>query len=127
MRARALLALLDEFEPYVQLDLPVEDVGAVGQRHLPVEAPRLTISRGGMTKLVDRLEDAGLLKREPAPDDRRGSFAVLTAAGERMLKRMWPTYAAVLAETISPLKASEANTIRRLLREIERRASGSGT
>jgi DNA-binding MarR family transcriptional regulator len=90
-------------------------------------AARLTISRGGMTKLVDRLEDAGLLRREPAPDDRRGSYAVLTAAGERMLRRMWPTYAAVLAETISPLRASEAKTIRRLLREIERRASGTGT
>src|SRR5438067_7107497 len=53
-------------------------------------AAKLTISRGGMTKLADRLEEAGLLKREPAPDDRRGSYAVLTAAGETMLKRMWP-------------------------------------
>src|SRR6059036_1148120 len=39
-------------------------------------AAKLTISRGGMTKLVDRLEQAGHLKRKPAPNDRRGAYAV---------------------------------------------------
>jgi len=86
-------------------------------------ASKLTISRGGMTKLVDRLEEAGLLRREPTPDDRRGSYAVLTAAGEMTLKRMWPTYAGVLAEVVGSLSASEANTLRRLLREIEARGT----
>ena len=86
-------------------------------------AAYLTISRGGMTKLVDRLERAGLLRREPSPDDRRGSYAVLTAAGEMMLKRMWPTYSAVLAEAVGPLRASDAGTLHHLLREIEARAT----
>jgi DNA-binding MarR family transcriptional regulator len=86
-------------------------------------AAKLTISRGGMTKLVDRLEQAGLLRREPAPDDRRGSYAVLTAAGETMLERMWPAYSAVLAEALGPMRTSEAHDVRRLLREIERRAT----
>ena len=86
-------------------------------------AARLTISRGGMTKLVDRLEQGGLLRREPTPNDRRGAYAVLTAAGEATLKRMWPTYSAVLAEVVGPLRAAEANTLRRLLREVEARAT----
>jgi DNA-binding MarR family transcriptional regulator len=90
-------------------------------------AANLTISRGGMTKLVDRLERAGLLRREPAPDDRRGSYAVLTAAGETALKRMWPTYSRVLAEVVGPLRASEANNLRRLLREIEARGTAPPT
>src|SRR5437868_8403747 len=90
-------------------------------------AARLTISRGGMTKLVDRLEQAGLLRREPAPNDRRGAYAALTAAGETTLKRMWPTYSAVLAELVGPLRAAEANTLRRLLREIEARATAPPT
>jgi DNA-binding MarR family transcriptional regulator len=88
-------------------------------------AARLTISRGGMTKLVDRLEEAGLLRREPSPEDRRGSYAVLTPSGERMLRRIWPTYAAVLADTIGPLEASEAEALRGLLRQIEARAAPS--
>src|SRR2546427_3247869 len=90
-------------------------------------AANLTISRGGMTKLVDRLEQAGLLRREPTPDDRRGAYAVLTAAGEATLKRMWPTDSAVLAEGVGPLRASEANTLRRLLRGIESRGTAPAT
>jgi DNA-binding MarR family transcriptional regulator len=86
-------------------------------------AARLTISRGGTTKLVDRLEEAGLLRREPSPEDRRGFYAVLTPAGEAMLKRMWPAYAAVLADTIGPLEASEAEGLRLLLEQIEERAA----
>jgi len=86
-------------------------------------AANLTISRGGMTKLLDRLEEAGLLRREPAPDDRRGTYAVLTAAGEAMLRRMWPAYAGVLAETVGPLNQTEAATVERVLRAVEARAT----
>ena len=85
-------------------------------------AARLTISRGGMTKLVDRLEETGLLTRERSADDRRGAYAVLTAAGEAMLRRMWPTYSAVLAETIGPLSKTEAATVHRVLRAVAARA-----
>ena len=41
-------------------------------------ASSLTISRGGLTKLADRLENAGLIRREPADTDGRGLYAVLT-------------------------------------------------
>jgi DNA-binding MarR family transcriptional regulator len=75
-------------------------------------AERLTLSRGGLTKLADRLEAAGLLRRQPADDDGRGLYAVLTDAGEDMLRRMWPVYARVLCETIvEPISADEAATI----------------
>ena len=89
-------------------------------------ADLLTISRGGATKLVDRLEEAGLLRREPAPGDRRGSYAVLTRAGEGMLRRMWPTYAAVLADAVGHLRASDATRLAGLLRTIETGASAAG-
>jgi DNA-binding MarR family transcriptional regulator len=73
-------------------------------------AQGLTISRGGITKLVDRLAAAGLLRREPAAEDGRGYFAVLTDDGEEMLRRMWPVYSGVLRETfvqaISPDEAA---------------------
>ena len=88
-------------------------------------AAKLTISRGGMTKLVDRLEQAGLLRREPSPDDRRGAYAALTTEGEAMLRRMWPTYSAVLAETIAPLSQNQAATVHRALRAVEARANAS--
>jgi DNA-binding MarR family transcriptional regulator len=62
-------------------------------------ADGLTLSRGGVTKLVDRLEAAGLLRRERAEDDGRGFYAALTDAGQEMLRRMWPVYARTLRDT----------------------------
>jgi DNA-binding MarR family transcriptional regulator len=61
-------------------------------------AAEVTISRTGLTRLVDRLEDAGLLRRVPAPEDGRGSYVVITPAGSRMLRKMWPVYERVLDE-----------------------------
>jgi DNA-binding MarR family transcriptional regulator len=75
-------------------------------------AGRLTLSRGGLTKLADRLAVAGLLRRQPAEDDGRGLYAVLTDAGEDMLRRMWPVYARVLRETfVEAVSADEAAAI----------------
>jgi DNA-binding MarR family transcriptional regulator len=75
-------------------------------------ADHLTLSRGGLTKLADRLEAAGLLRREPATDDRRGLYAVLTETGEEMLRRMWPVYSRVLRETfVEAISADEAAVI----------------
>jgi DNA-binding MarR family transcriptional regulator len=75
-------------------------------------AASLTLSRGGLTKLADRLEDAGLLRRELAEDDGRGLYAAITAAGEDMLRRMWPVYAAVLRDSfVGAVSAEEAEAI----------------
>jgi DNA-binding MarR family transcriptional regulator len=75
-------------------------------------ADRLTLSRGGLTKLADRLEAAGLLCREPTDDDGRGFYATLTEAGDEMLRRMWPVYSRVLRETfVDVLSAEEAAVI----------------
>ena len=52
----------------------------------------VVLSRSGLTRFVDRLENAGLLRREAVPGDRRGSYAVLTEEGEAALRRSWPAY-----------------------------------
>jgi len=75
-------------------------------------ADSLTLSRGGLTKLADRLEAAGLVHREPAGDDGRGLYAVLSEDGEQMLRRMWPVYSRVLRETfVEVISADEAAVI----------------
>jgi DNA-binding MarR family transcriptional regulator len=53
----------------------------------------VTISRSGLTRMVDRLEAAGLVRREPSPDDRRGTVVAITREGSALLRRMWPEYA----------------------------------
>src|SRR3954463_14997938 len=66
----------------------------------------LRITVGGTSKLVDRLEEAGLIEREPDPDDRRASRLVLTTAGKRKLNAAVKSYeaevAAILAGVLSP-------------------------
>src|SRR5689334_23371658 len=37
-------------------------------------ADHTVFSRSGLTRLVDRMEAAGVVERQPAPGDRRGSF-----------------------------------------------------
>jgi DNA-binding MarR family transcriptional regulator len=82
-------------------------------------AEHLTLSRGGLTKLVDRLEDAGLLRREPAEHDGRGLYATLTDAGDQMLRRMWPVYSGVLREMFTgTVTADEAATIAAALSRV---------
>jgi DNA-binding MarR family transcriptional regulator len=44
---------------------------------------RSLFAHTGMTRLVDRIEEAGFVRREPVPGDRRGVFVVLTSEGER--------------------------------------------
>ncbi len=47
----------------------------------------LVLTRSGATRLVDRIEKAGLVRREPAAEDRRGYYAILTAAGRLLMER----------------------------------------
>jgi DNA-binding MarR family transcriptional regulator len=71
-----------------------------GSRRLRMRelADMSVISRSNLTRLVDRLEAAGLVARERAEEDRRGAFAVITAEGRTMRKKMWPVYAAAIKE-----------------------------
>ena len=54
----------------------------------------VVLSRTAIVRLVDRLEKAGLARREPVPEDRRGAYVVITPEGKATLKRMWPVYSA---------------------------------
>lgn len=68
------------------------------RRRMHELASAVVLSRSGLTRLVDRLEAEGLLRREACPTDRRGAFAVLTPEGLAALRRAWPIYARGIAE-----------------------------
>jgi DNA-binding MarR family transcriptional regulator len=77
------------------------------------------LSRSGLSRLVDRLEAAGLLNREPCEDDARGAFAVLTPEGLQALRRCWRVYGAEIAARVGQrLSPAEARTLRGLLGEL---------
>ncbi len=82
-------------------------------------ADYVVLTRSNLTRLVDRLEAAGLLAREPDPDDRRGSFAVLGEQGKALRKKMWPTYSAAIGELYDAhLTAQEQRLLDKALRKV---------
>lgn len=60
-------------------------------------ANAVVLSRSGLTRLVDRLEQEGLLRRDRSGPDRRATYAVLTLKGFRAFRRAWPIYAQGIA------------------------------
>ena len=84
-------------------------------------AAQTVITRSNLTRLVDRLEAAGLVARERDAEDRRGAFAVLTPAGRELRARMWKVYGRAIDELFDRhLSAAEAAALRAcLLRVIE--------
>src|SRR6266511_5992738 len=59
---------------------------------------RLRVSKSGVTQLVDRLEQAGLVARESCPSDRRLTYAKLTDLGTDALRRGQPACHPVVQE-----------------------------
>jgi MarR family 2-MHQ and catechol resistance regulon transcriptional repressor len=78
----------------------------------------LTLSRGGITKLVDRLTEAGYLERVACAEDRRSLHAELTPAGEKILEEMRVVYDAELERYISTLTAEEAELLTTALEKV---------
>ena len=89
-------------------------------------AEALVITRGGLTKLVDRLVKAGLLERTFCADDRRVSYATLLPAGENVLAEMRPVIVGELELAFSAnLSVEQANELRASLDRV--RATACGT
>ena len=61
-------------------------------------ADDLLLSRGGATRLIARMEEAGLVRREVPPHDRRATYAHLTEKGQAALERALPLHMAKVDE-----------------------------
>lgn len=89
-------------------------------------AEALVITRGGLTKLVDRLVKAGLLERTFCETDRRVSYATLLPAGGDLLEEMRPVVVAELKVAFAArLSAAEADGLRETLERVRVSACGS--
>jgi DNA-binding MarR family transcriptional regulator len=85
----------------------------------------VTIGRTGLTRLVDRLDAAGLVTRMQCPEDRRGVQVAITAAGEDLLARMRPVYLGAVAERFAgAMTEAQARTLTRMLSPVATGARG---
>ena len=93
---RTVAGLLRVFEQTLQeeLDLPLAwfdvltNLYAAPDNRMRMQtlAESLILTRSGVTRLVDRVEKAGLVTREPAKEDRRGYYAILTEQGRNLVE-----------------------------------------
>ncbi len=93
-----------------------------GSRGLnPGEVQRaVMVTSGGMTKRLDRLEQAGLLERRPDPDDRRGVRVRLTRSGRSTIDRSLRAVLAMERDLVAAAvpAASDRGRLTSLLRQL---------
>lgn len=86
---------------------------------------KILLSKSNVTRVVDRLEAKGLVRREECQDDRRGAFVVITEGGRALLTEMWPVYRDSLARSFGErLSECEAGQLADLLGKLGGAASG---
>jgi DNA-binding MarR family transcriptional regulator len=89
---------------------------------------RLELSSGAMTNRLDGLEQAGLVRRLPDPDDRRALLVELTDEGRRLYRESVAAQAAkesIVAEALSPDEQRQLNALlRRVMLAFEARERG---
>jgi DNA-binding MarR family transcriptional regulator len=111
---------LSWFEVLATLDRAPEQQMKMGEL-----AEALVITRGGLTKLVDRLIKAGLLERALCETDRRVSYAALLPAGAELLAEMRPVVRGEFdAAFRTNLTAREAEELRATMDRIRGSACG---
>jgi DNA-binding MarR family transcriptional regulator len=89
-------------------------------------AERLFLSRSGLTRLIDRLEKAGLVEREVCDSDRRGYFARLTDAGRERFDEARPTHLRGVREHfLSKLDRGDLDALARAWDKVDPAAAGS--
>jgi DNA-binding MarR family transcriptional regulator len=89
-----------------------------GRPRMSELAEWLTLSRGGITKLVDRLVEAGYLERVSCAEDRRSLQAELTPAGAKMLEEMKTVYEGEVERHLKSLTTEEAELITAALQKV---------
>ncbi len=78
-------------------------------------AEQISLTTGGVTRLVDRMETAGYVQRVPCPTDRRVSYAALTDAGRAKLDEAAQVHAANLRSVFAAFSDEERETFDALL------------
>ena len=91
LEERAGMGIAD-FDVLVQLER------AGGELRMSELADRVLLSRSGLTRRVDRLEELGWVARRSCSDDRRGAHATLTGAGRERLLQALPAHLGGIGE-----------------------------
>jgi len=85
--------LLDQRQlPLVWYEVLLHLSEAEGRLRMAELAEALVINKSSLSRLCDRMEQSGLVRREAVPDDARGVYAALTRQGRETLRRATPAH-----------------------------------
>lgn len=79
---------------------------------------KILVSSGGITYLVDRLTERGLVERTQCPEDRRARYARLTPKALELMDRIFPEHARCIARVSGGLSPEETRTVTRFLKSL---------
>lgn len=91
----------------------------LGSPRLGELAQRLRIAPRSATEVVDGLELDGLVARQPDPQDRRASCAVLTARGKKVVRAARAVRDEAVVDYLSALSQTEQGELARLLAKLD--------
>lgn len=74
----------------VLLELNRTDGGQLRQFEI---GDKVLLSKYNVSRLLDRLEQEGMVSRQTCKEDRRGAHITITRRGKALVKKMWPVYA----------------------------------
>lgn len=98
--------------------LELKRAGEAGLRPFEFEG-RLLIAQHNVSRLLDRLEKAGLVERRRHEQDGRGQVVVVTAAGLDLQRNMWPVYQQAIQRHVGcKLDGAEADRLGALLGKL---------
>ncbi|MGB3313949.1 MAG: MarR family winged helix-turn-helix transcriptional regulator [Albidovulum sp.] len=98
----------------------IEQAGPDGLRQFALQ-DRLLLPQYGLSRLVTRIAAAGLITRQPCPEDGRGQILTLTEKGAATRAAMWPVYEAAMEQAIGTrLATGEAARLADLLGRLLR-------
>jgi DNA-binding MarR family transcriptional regulator len=108
------------FPPLAWYDVLLELGRAADGRLRPVELERRTLlAQYNASRLIDRMENEGLVARAAHPEDGRGQWVAITAGGRALQKRMWKVYGAAIARHVgAKLSRAEAVQLAALLAKL---------
>lgn len=100
---------------WYDLLLELERAGKGGLRPFELER-ELLLPQYGVSRLIERLEKAGHLRREACEEDGRGQRLVITESGRELRWKMWPVYGNAIENAVGArLTSAETRSLSGLL------------
>ncbi|MGV6876195.1 MarR family winged helix-turn-helix transcriptional regulator [Pseudochelatococcus sp. B33] len=113
-----------ELPPLGWYDVLLELVRTEGGRLRPYEIEQRTLlAQHNLSRLLDRMNKAGLVQREVFSEDGRGRWVIITEDGRAMQARMWSVYARALQRHVGDkLDDAQADHLAELLAVLSQKS-----